>query len=106
MTRMHLVAPALASLALAGCGTTSGGSITPANIDATIAQIQSVTQTVCRFAPTAGTIANIIDALGVTGAGAVGDIANQICNAVTKVGARRGAFPTVKGVRIRGAFVR
>ncbi len=99
----------LLALPLAGCagGSATGSLPSPTQVQDTITQIQAITTQVCKFAPTAATVANIIDALGLHGAGAVGDIANQICSAVTKVGAtRHGGSPKVAGVRIRGKFVR
>lgn len=99
------------SFALSGCAGTLPG-IDPSiqtNIDNTIAQVQSITTSACKFLPTAQTVANIIATF--TGSQSVvataSAIANSICNAVTAKSVRRGATrPMVRGVVLRGQFVR
>lgn len=78
-------------------------------IDQTISQVQGIAVSICRFEPTAATVAKLIAAF--TGAGPLVDtataIAEGICNTVGKTGARRGArAPKLHGVTIRGRFVR
>lgn len=85
---------------VAGCGT-----VTPGKVDETVAQVQQYTQAVCRFVPTAATVLSIVEAFGVTGASSVGQIATEICAAVTSAKAARGARPKVRGVQVRGRFV-
>lgn len=130
--RLSMLAACVSCAALlGGCATTSsfdpgtvGGiitnvistgkipSITPeidAKVNAAVTQVQSITTTVCGFLPIASTVAGILATLA--GAGAVeqtaASVAQSICNAVTKKGARRGgAAPRLYGVPIRGKFVR
>lgn len=91
------------SVLLSGCGTT-GGLPTNEQINTTVAQVQSLTQTICAFVPTVSTIANILSG----GASvSISEIANGICAAVTAKSLRRGGpRPNYKGVPIRGRFVR
>lgn len=87
-------------------------SINPAidaRVNATIAEVQSISTKVCGFLPLVSTVGGIIATLA--GAGAIeqtaAGIAQSICNAVTKKGARRGgAAPRLYGVPLRGRFVR
>ncbi len=104
MRKVMLMAPLL--LSIGGCATGGSSPFTQANVDAVVSQVQSVTTATCRFVPTAQTVASILSAFGVTGANAVTDVAAQICAAVTSKSAHRGAVPKVKGVRVRGRFVR
>ena len=107
MKKLLLLPLLLLVFAVGGCASPGGSSpFTQENVDKVVAQVQSVTTATCKFVPTAQTVANILDALGVKGASAVTDVAAQICSAVTKVGARRGQVPKIRGVVVRGKFVR
>jgi len=118
--RKLVMLAALSGLLLSGCATTPGGgttvtlptitlpSISP-SVDATIAQVQAIATSICKFEPAAATVASIIASLA--GAGPIVDtassIASSICASVTKTGVRRGgAAPRVYGVAIHGHFVR
>lgn len=104
----------LASLALAGCATTTpngGGSTTisiPSIDPAVIAQVQQTAVQVCGFLPAVETVAGIITSFagGAAAVGAITAAADGICKAVTAKSARRGSSPRYRGVRIRGHFVR
>jgi len=92
----------VATLLLAGCATTP----TTGQISEKVKQIQDYTRLACSFVPTIGTVANILS----SGAAAPAiTIANDICIAVTTApladGPRRGP-PHVRGVIIKGRFVR
>lgn len=94
----------VACLALAGCNTTGDS----AQVAATIAQVQSTTRQICSFVPTARTVFSILSAFGVPGVSIAGDVATQICNAVTTAPLADGGprQAKVNGVVIRGRFVR
>lgn len=120
------------TLALGGCATTNGlpdpGSIIGAvgnvinnlpptgnpaidqKIADTIGQVQTITNRVCGFVPLAETVAGIVGTFTGTGpiVGTVSGIADMICNAVKKPGARRGGrlVAKVRGVPVRGQFTR
>ena len=99
------------SLALAGCNsvnTTTPTGTTPAT-NVTVSDVQSLVQTACGFLPAATTIASIIAANNpavATGS----QIAQVVCDAVTKKKALRGAAPTVtvngQVIEVKGRFVR
>lgn len=102
MRKTFLILPVL--LVLTGCAGMPDPAIQQ-RINDTIAQIQGITASVCRFLPTAQTVANILATF--TGTTATVDIANaianSICGAVTAKAARPGgAPPTVRGVIIHG----
>lgn len=90
------------TLFLAACAT----PVDTATITARAKQIQDYTRLACSFVPTIGTIANILSS-GTAGPAIA--IANDICTAVTTApladGPRRGP-PHVRGVIIKGRFVR
>jgi len=98
---MRKIIPIVAVLMLGGCATMPGGG---GSLAAQIAQAQAIAQQVCRFLPTAATVAGLFNA----GIGSAIEVANAVCAAVTpQPGARvaRGV-PVVRGVPIRGQFVR
>src|SRR5215207_2954120 len=101
--RKFILAAALA-LPLAACQTASSGStVVDAAIGALPTQVQETAVKVCGFLPAAETVAQLIAAFGgPTVPGIVGQIAAEICDAVTKprTGAIRGTRP--HGVLIRG----
>jgi len=117
MRRIVAIGVLAASLALAGCVTngTGSGTATPTpttsagqQAAAIIGKVQSTTAQICKFVPTAQTVANILASLGVSSASQLTDVATQICSAVGPAGslkARRGV-PTVAGVPVRGTRVR
>ncbi len=101
--RKYLIAVS-ATLLLAGCAgsiPTSGGAIK---------DIQNAAANICRFVPTAKTVADILLS-GSMGVQTALSIATSICNAVTinpladGPGAKNYK-PTVNGVRIRGQFIK
>lgn len=104
----NIMFAAIAAFALSGCATfqPGGGPTPPTNVEqqttAVINQVQSITTSVCSFLPTAATIASIF----IAGLETPTAIANAICKAVTNKGARRGAVMKVRGVTVRGRFVR
>lgn len=97
MKKLFATAMLAASLALAGCGTTS-------NTGDTVAQVQAIAKQVCGFLPTATTVLNIISG-GNSYVQTAESVASAICSAVTSKAALRGAVPTVNGVKVRGRFV-
>jgi len=101
--KLFFAAPVAAALALSGC---AGGSVTPATVSATIAQVQQAAVLACGFLPTAATVASILSGgnpLVTTAAG----IAQAICTAVTAKAARRGGpAPMVGNVVIHGRWMR
>lgn len=98
-----LMLSATTALFLSGCATTGTGGL---DIPGVIAQVQSITASVCMFIPTAETVAGIL-AAGNPILGTATAVADAICAAVTKKGARLGvgAAPTVAGVPIHGTFL-
>lgn len=123
MKRFVILLGLASALALAGCASQPGGPITVPNINGTsltapggvtdaIKQVQTTAQQICSFVPTAQTVANVLAVFGVPGVDTATSIANQICSAVGKAGARRGVhtIPVLarggKRVMIYGAHVR
>lgn len=119
LSRIAIITAACGALALGGCA--SNPPPTPsaplpstgnAQIDQVVSQAQQIAINICKFKPTADTVAGIFfsgNPIYQTASG----IASAICAAVNpstaKMGARRGgplAAPTVAGVRIEGQFVR
>jgi hypothetical protein len=100
------------SIVTTGCGTTP--DVIQTDISKIIAQVQSITSQICKFVPTAGTIAAIVTANnpGVTTAVA---IAEAICNSLAPApaaakfgGVINGwmvAPRTVNGVVIHGHYI-
>ena len=103
-----IIAIAFASaLALAGCNSVSP-SVTPA-VTTTVADVQAIVQSACGFLPAATTIASIITANPAVATGS--QIAQIICDAVTKKAAHKGAgLPTVtvngQVIEVKGHFVK
>ena len=101
------------ALGVSACATTGTG-IDPAFI----AQVQQLTQQVCSFVPTVSTVASIVAALFGAGpaVGAVTEVAQSICSAVTTKSGRYGlshgshkaVFHAPNGtlVPVEGYFVR
>jgi hypothetical protein len=112
--RVAALAAALAFPCLAGCQTTGTGGVPAATADAaTPSNIAKAATAVCRYVPSASTIAGIVATLSGSGGAEVASasaIADAICRAVAPSasgpgldGVRQGyAF----GVRVRGRFVR
>lgn len=106
--RTVFVLPIVCALALAGCATTGSTPGAPAgSVTSIVTQVQRVTRQVCGFVPVAKTIVGIFSA----GGGSALGIAQEICNAVTNnpmtEGPRGGrTVPKVRGVAVRGQFVR
>jgi PBP1b-binding outer membrane lipoprotein LpoB len=104
-----IIAIAFASaIALAGCNSVTTSSVTPAVVT-TVADVQAIVTSVCGFVPAASTIASIISANPAVATGS--QIANIICQAVTKKSAHRGvAAPTVvvngQVIEVKGHFVK
>ena len=107
MTRLILVAPMAAAIALAGCVTTSGTNSIVAEVQALTAAADAFKVTACAFVPTATTIINII-AKGNPALATASEIATAICAAVApKPALRRAALaPMVDGVIVEGHFVK
>lgn len=106
MRNLMLSAVLCSSFALAGC---SGGSaLPPVSGDTTISQVQQIAVQVCGYLPAAETVAGIVATF--TGGGSVvgiaSEVADAICNAVTSKSAAFGRTPRVRGVVLRGRFVR
>jgi hypothetical protein len=109
LKKLFLATALSASVALAGCATTSttpttGGTTTDANVAAVIAAVK----TGCSYVAPASQVASIITTF--TGGGGIvdliGTVANSICGAVTAKGAMRGAAqPQVNGVVLTGHFI-
>lgn len=106
MRRAAIVLAIIGSLSLASCATT-----TSTQIDQTIAQVQAITQQVCKFVPTVATVAKIIATLA--GAAAVIDtastVAHGICDALTTAPQAEGPGQSgayFRGVHIRGRYVK
>jgi len=99
MTRIILVAPLAAALALGGCVTTSANPV--------VAQVSALTQLACSFVPTAATIIAIV-AKGNPQLATAAEMAAAICAAVVpKPALRRAALaPMVDGVIVEGHFVK
>jgi hypothetical protein len=97
MPRLALVAAALAAtLVVGGCSK-----------EEMIKGVKDTTTKICGFVPTVATIDKLLVAFGVSSATGVVEVAQQICNTVTRKSAQRGgARPVLKGVRIEGRFVR
>lgn len=110
--RMLIAGAALALLAACAAsipaGSPTGTPTTPGTIgdqtQAVIKQVQDVATNVCRFVPTAATVAGIIATF--TGGGGVSDtvtqVANAICAAVSSKSAVRGRPVRVNGVIVKG----
>ena len=100
MKRFAIIA--VTTLALAGCGTTTG-----VEVDAKIKQVQEKTRFACSFVPTVETVAKIIATFtgGASAVDAVGAAARGICAAVTTAPLAEGPgrhVPTFNGVVIKG----
>jgi len=92
------------ALSLGGCATMPGGGGTIAD---QIKQAQAIAQQVCGFLPTAATVAGLFN----VGLGSALAVASAICNAVkpapgARVARTERGTPMVRGVPIRGQFVR
>lgn len=98
---MRKILPLVLVLGLAGC---AGG---PGQIDDAVKQVQSYAVGICKYLPTAATVAAIISAAPIIAT--AGSIGAQICTAVTNLplaegpGRRRAM---VYGVPVRGRFVK
>lgn len=89
---------------LAACN--PGGGPNP-QVDAVIENIRDGAKTACGFLPATNTIIGLISVFGGgTGLGAVTQVVQAICDAVNKPQARRGVTPVVRGVPIRGEYIR
>lgn len=88
-------------VALAGCTT----PVSVADVTARAKEIQNYTKLFCSFVPTIGTIASILSQGAAAPAVA---IAQDICLAVTTAPLADGGarVPRVRGVAIKGSFVR
>ena len=101
-----LVTAGFLVLSVAGC--TSTGTTSPIVVT-TISDVQSIVSSACGFLPAATTIASIITANPAVATGS--QIAQIICDAVTKKAAYRGApAPTVtvngQVIEVKGHFVK
>lgn len=100
-----LVTAGFLGLSVAGCSST--GTTTP-GVTTTIADVQAIVSSACGFLPAATTIASIITSNPAVATGS--QIAQVICNAVTKKAAYKGAVPTVtvngQVIEIKGHFVK
>ena len=112
MRKLFIALAVGSALALTGCasfkgGSSGGGVPSQSDVSKVIAKVQTATHKICQFVPTAQTISAILATFGLGSAGEITGIAAQVCAAVTKAqSARGGAYPTVRGVEIRGRFRR
>lgn len=98
----------------ASCVSTSGSVPLPSG-PPSVSSVQQTVLSVCKYVPTASTVAKVISAV-VGGAGgniinSVGGIAQAICDAVTNNPLAEGPVPgyhtpTVAGVKLKGSFVK
>lgn len=103
MIKKLLAAAVLSStLLLSACGNIPQPSAT--TIDSDVQAVQAWATKICGFVPLAETVINIVGAGGSVAQSAQ-SVANSICAAVTSKAAKRGARPTVNGVKVRGYFV-
>jgi hypothetical protein len=101
MKKILLAAAAAWAVSLGGCTTT--GTFDLATF---VSQVQSTTNAVCAFIPTAETVANIV-ATGNPIVATADAVANAICDAVrpkTTGRLRAPGPPTVAGVVVHGRF--
>lgn len=110
-----LAVPLLGALALGGCATSNGVvGLDPAletRVNAQITAAQNAAVSICKFLPTAQTVAGILSTFvpsAVPGVTVANQVAAAICNAVSRKSLTKGATPTprVNGVVVRGSFVR
>lgn len=111
-----LLTPILVVIALTFGACSSTGSLptpTPGQVDQAITKAQEFTRQLCGFVPTANTIANLLKVFGVNSVADLTAIAQQVCTAVAPIASTKSsrkrmavAPPTVRGVPIRGTFVR
>jgi activator of 2-hydroxyglutaryl-CoA dehydratase len=104
------------SLAVAGCATVPGSQPTGSasgqdtQAAAIVAHVQAATTTACKFLPTAKTILDIVGTFtDVVALSPVTSVADAICNAVSAQGSgklARRSTPRVRGVVVKGRFVR
>ena len=96
-------------LPLAGCQATTVPDVSP--VVTTVVgvlpeQVQQYAVQACGYLPAAATVIQLIQAFGGPAVpGIATQIAQEVCSAVVKPAARRGAA-RVRGVPIAGAFVR
>jgi hypothetical protein len=111
LTKILTAFAVAASVLLASCGTTStvGGvtTTTPnAQFAADIAAVKAAVLTGCGFVVDVETVSAIVGTF-VPGAALVGTVAQQICAAVTALGAAPGGpEPQVNGIVIHGYFLK
>jgi hypothetical protein len=96
MIRGRMAAGVMLSLALSACVTTSS--------DPRINETVEFAKNICKYVPTAQTIAQILD-LGIPNLSKALDIANAICRQVDKTGAGGAGEPKIHGVVIKGHFL-
>jgi len=94
---------------LAACALPASITTAVTGINNTVATVQAGAVKACSFEPTESTIESLIGKF-VPGLDSIQAMIDQICKAVTPTSltARRarGGVPTVRGVAIRGRFVR
>lgn len=107
MRRTVIALACVASLGLGACSTT-GGTTTSASVDQTIAQVQQVAAQVCGYLPTIQTVAGILSTFTNAGSAvaSAASIGQQICAAVAPKSIRKRGLPMVRGVVVRGTFIR
>lgn len=114
MKNFALIACLALGLGLAGCATTTDPTtgqttttLDPTGVQATISKVQTVTATLCRFIPTAATVAGILTKGSPNTIASAETIANAICSALAPAqSARLRGAPMVDGVVIHGTFLK
>lgn len=115
LKKIVTVSVLVGALALAGCKTTdSGASPTtpPAGQQAAeiIGKVQEETRRICKFVPTAQTVASLLRVFGVGDVSGLLAVAQEVCKVVgtpTNAASRRATGPKkLKGVEIRGTYAR
>jgi hypothetical protein len=108
MRRLFIITAVVSAVSLGGCATL-GSNPTTTQIDQALAQVQAITKQVCGIIPYAESVAQFVASF--TSGGELIDtaasIANQLCAAFTRPGARRGVAANgditfvAHGVKIR-----
>lgn len=112
MRKFAIVLALGAALAVSGCTWKTTGGTAPApdskKVAEIIGKVQDATTKICKFVPTATTVANILGALGVGDYSQLTGVAQQICDAVVKKSMIRANAPRPKvaGVPVKGRFVK
>ena len=128
MRSMILIAALASTLVVAGCAKGPSGTSpvppapgpgpvvipapdTPAGQKAAeiIGRVQEETRKICKFVPTAQTVANLLARFGVGTLGGLLEVAQQVCAVVGPPSSSAGRYAgrkTLRGIVIRGHYVR